>query len=266
MCLALLTGAASAQGPFRGRGRGRYGAPIRLATPESFDGAFVFCRAAFRNAPDGDGAGWGVDYPRADENLSIRLSELSKTATSRNPDGSPNHVVVRLTDPELFECPFVMMTEPGGAFFDEQEAGRLREYLLKGGFLWVDDFWGEYAFNHWAREIGKVLPRADYAIEDVPLDHALFHTLFDVRRIPQISSIDFWAGSGGRTSERGADSADPHVRAILDRRGRIMVLMTHNTDLGDAFEREGDNREYFYRFAVDGYALGIDILLYAMSH
>ena len=236
-----------------------------MARPEDFDGAFLFCRIIFRNAPNGDGNGWGVDYPRADQNLSFRLSELTKTPVSRDATGRINHVVVQLTDPLLFRCPFTMMTEPGGAFFDDAEAKALREYVQKGGFLWADDFWGTYAFQFWADMIGKVFPPDRHPIVDVPLSDVLFHMLYDVRHIPQIPSINFWAGTG-RTSERGADSAEPHVRAILDDHGRIAVLMTHNTDFGDAFEREGDNYQYFLQFAPDGYAFGINALLYSMTH
>ena len=177
-----------------------------------------------------------------------------------------NHILIHLTDPELFRCPFVMMTEPGGAYFDEAEAAALRDFLLKGGFLWADDFWGPRAFDTWSREMAKALPAHEYPIVDVPLGHELFHALYDVREIPQIPSIGFWLDTGGQTSERGAASAEPHVRAIFDPRGRIMVLMTHNTDFGDAFEREGDNHEYFLRFAPPGYAFGINALIYAMTH
>jgi hypothetical protein len=84
--------------------------------------------------------------------------------------------------------------------------------------------------------------------------------------MPQIPSINFWLGSGGGTSERGPDSAVPHARAIADVHGRVMVLMTHNTDISDSWEREGDDPDYFYRFSVDGYAVAIDVLLYAMTH
>ena len=175
--------------------------------------------------------------------------------------------MLQLTDEAtLAHCPFIMMTEPGGTYFDEAEAASLRKYLQKGGFLWADDFWGEYAFLHWENEIRKALPSADYPLFDVPLDHPLFHVLYDVREIPQIPSIGFWRGPGSNTSERGSDSAVPHVRAIADREGRVMVVMTHNTDFGDAFEREGDSRAYFEAFAGPGYAFGIDVLLYAMTH
>ena len=178
----------------------------------------------------------------------------------------PKHLLVRLTAPELFHCPFVMMTEPGGAYFDEEEAAALRKYLLKGGFLWADDFWGAYAFDFWATQIGKALPRSAYPIVDLPLDHPIFHTVLAVPRIPQIPGIRYWMGSGGRTSERGADSAVPHVRGIMNDRGQLIVLMTHNTDFGDAFEEEATNHEYFLQFSVEGYAFGVNALVYAMTH
>jgi len=260
---ALLAASVDAQQRFR---RGSFRRGVKLATPQSFDGSFNFCRIMFQYHPYGHGGGWSVDYPRADENLSIRLGELTKTPISRDAGGEPNYVVLRLADPELFRCPFIMMTEVGAAYLDGEEAARLREYLLKGGFLWADDFWGSYAWSVWAGEIAKVLPANEYPIIDLPTDHPIFRTLFVVPGLPQIPSINFWAGTGGSTSEQGADSAEPHARGIADRRGRLMVLITHNTDLGDAFEREGDDPNYFHRFSVDGYAVGIDILLYAMTH
>jgi hypothetical protein len=255
---ALVAGVASAQ--YRRRGYG-----VKMMTPADYNGAFLFCRIAFRNSPYGDGNGWEVDYPRADINLTFRLSELTKTPVTRDPRDGYNHVVLQLTDPLLYRCPFIMMTEPGGAFLDEAEAAALRDYGLKGGFLWADDFWGNRAFDWWAGQIGKAFPPEHYPIVDVPLDHQLFHILYDVRQIPQIPSINFWAYTG-QTSERGAESAVPHVRAIMDDDGRIMVLMTHNTDFGDAFEREGDDHRYFLKFAPDGYAFGVNALVYSMTH
>ena len=214
---------------------------------------------------NGDGGSWLVDYPRADINLSIRMSELTKTPVSRTSSGEPNHLVVRLTDDALFECPFLMMTEVGSVYFDEAEAKRLREYLEKGGFLWADDFWGTYAWEAWEQEFRKVLPAGEYPIVELPLSHPMFRSLFEVKHIPQIPSINHWAWSG-TTSERGADSAEPHARAVLDGKGHLMVLMTYNTDFGDSWEREGDDPNYFYTFSVDGYAFGINVLVYAMTH
>ena len=257
----VCAGAAFAQ--FR-RG-GRFG-PIRTPTPDTFEGAFNFCRIMFPSSRGGDGGSWSVDYPRADVNISIRLAELTRTRISVQPDGEPDHVVLGLTDPELFNCPIVMMTEVGSAYLGEEEALRLREYLQKGGFLWADDFWGSYAWEHWANEISKVLPRHEYPIIDLPLDHPLFRAQFEIKRIPQIPSINHWMGSGGGTSERGYDSEEPHARGISDKNGRLMVLITHNTDLGDSWEREADDPTYFYRFSVDGYAFGINVFLYALTH
>jgi hypothetical protein len=245
--------------------RGRFGFGMSAPPNAPYDGAFRFCRIMFRNAANGDGGGWFVDYPRADVNLTFRLSELTTTLVSRTDGGDFNHAVIRLTDPELFRCPFIMITEPGGAFFDDEEAKQLREYLLRGGFLWADDFWGEYAWEHWVNELAKALPTG-YPIVDLAMDHPLFHTLYDVAELPQIPSINSYFGTGGSTSERGSESAVPHARAIFDSTGHMMVLMTHNTDFGDAFEREGENREYFERFAGPGYAVGIDVLVYAMTH
>jgi hypothetical protein len=246
------------------RGRG-IGAFLRTPTPQSFDGSFNFCRVMYSYGNYGDGGGWGVDYPRADVNLSIRLSELTKTRISLDPSGEPNHLVLRLTDPELFQCPFIMMTEVGTVYFDPEEAKRLREYLLKGGFLWADDFWGSYAWEHWVNEFNKVLPPAEYPTRDLALQHPIFRSQFVMKRVPQIPSINHWYRYND-TSERGADSAVPHARGIADRHGRLLVLITHNTDIGDSWEREADDPTYFYNFSVEGYAFGINALLYSMIH
>jgi len=262
IAVLLAAAAASAQR------RGRFGYQ-RIPENPAYDGAFQFCRIAFRNAPNGDGAGWFVDWPRADENLTFRLSELTTTTVSIGIGGprAYNHSVLNLTDVlTLSKCPFTMLTEPGGAYFDEAEAQGLREYLQRGGFLWADDFWGEYAWEHWVGELRKALPSGEFTITDVPLDHPIFHVLYDVHELPQIPSIGFWAGTGGATSERGRDSAVPHARGAFDADGHMLVFMTHNTDFGDAFEREGDMREYFNAFASRGYAVGINVILYAMTH
>src|SRR6476620_7828209 len=178
----LLLAASVSAGQFRGRGgrQGFNGRAPSYATRQDFDGGYQFCRLVFRNGPNGDGAGWNVDWPRADENLSIRLSELSRIPVSMDGEGQPKHLLVRLTDNELSHCPFVMMTEPGGAFFDDEEAAGLRNYLLKGGFLWADDFWGEYAWTFWEGQLRKVLPAAYYPIIYVTLDHTIFHEIMRV--------------------------------------------------------------------------------------
>jgi hypothetical protein len=269
VAMSVLGYAQRRRGFGGGRGGGYRGGGYQIRRPDAnlLTGDFTFCRLAYRQAYDGDGGGWGVDYPRADQNLSIRLSELTKTHVNFDTSGDPNYYVIQATDPQLFDCPFVMMSEYGGTFFDENEAKALREYMLKGGFLWVDDSWGSYAWQHWENEVRKIFPEAgQYPIIEVPMNHQMFHSLFDVTKLPQIPSIGMWASLGGGTSERGADSAVPHARAVLDNKGRVIFFMTFNTDFGDAYEREGDDPRYFYTFSVDGYAIGIDVLLYCMTH
>jgi hypothetical protein len=250
---------ASAQ---RRRGWGGF-RNLPLSSEWVYDGAFVYCRVAYRSSSYGDGGSWATDYPQADLNLPWRTGQLTTVPISRDGRGEPNHVIVTIDDPNLFQCPMLIMIEVGSAYFDENDAAILRSYVDKGGFIWVDDFWGEYAWQVWAHEIGKVFP--GIPIEDVPLDHPLFHMVYNITKIPQIPSINHYL-STGNTSERGADSAVPHVRAIMGEDGQIKVLMTHNTDFGDAFEREGESRIYFDRFAAEGYAFGINAIVYAMTH
>ena len=235
-----------------------------LARDDSFDGKFHYCRAVYRLNPRGDGGSWLTDYPGADVDLSIRLSELTKVRVSFNGAGEPNHLIVRLTGDELYRCPMILMQEVGRVLFPPEDAKALRTYLEKGGFLWVDDFWGSYAWSVWENEIRKVLPVGDYEIFDVPSDHPMYHTLFDLQGVPQIPGIGTFLR--GQTSERGADSAQVHARAIADKQGRVMVFMTHNTDVSDSWEREGEDPTYFRQFSVNGYRVAVNVILYAMTH
>jgi hypothetical protein len=242
--------------------RGRLGFGIPANPP--YDGAFQYCRGVYQFNPRGDGGSWTTDYPQADENLPYRFSELTKASVSRGPRGF-NHAIVRLTDDEgLYRCPILVMQEVGRLYLDAEDASGLRDYLVKGGFLWVDDFWGEYAWSVFETEIRKALPAHEFPMIDLPQGHSLFHMLYDVKGVAQIPSINVWLGTH-QTSER-VDSQVPHARAILDEKEHVLVLITHNTDYSDAFEREGESREYFERFAGLGYAFGINALLYAMTH
>ena len=237
----------------------------RLARPETYDGRFHYCRAVYRPNPRGDGGGWLTDYPLADIDLSIRVSELTKIRVSIDPGGQPNHLIVQLTSDELYQCPIIIMQEVGRLLFTNEDAAKLRTYLEKGGFLWVDDFWGSYAWQVWENEIRKVFPAAEYPIVDVPLEHPMFHMLFDLKNgVPQIPGIGTFLA--GRTSERGADSDTVHARVITDSQGRVMVFMTHNTDVSDSWEREGEDPGYFYKFSIDGYRVAVNVLVYAMTH
>ncbi len=254
--------AASASAQF---GRGRL-APRGAAAGADFDGLWHYCRVIYRSAFNGGGGSWTTDYPNADINFSIRFSELTRTKVSKTPAGEPRHLLVRLTGDELFQCPFVIMSAPGSAQINAQEALRLREYLLKGGLLWTDDSWGSYQWAHWVAEISRVFPPDQFPIVDIPLNHPLFSSQFDVTAIPQIPNIGFFIRSGGRTSEQGADSATPMVKGIFDEAGRLMVMSTHNTDIADSWEREGEDPSFFYAFGPKGYAFGVNVALYALTH
>ena len=261
----LLVGVAAAASAQRFRLREGPGVPPRFPPANFSDGAFTHCKIMYRSVrSEANGMGWATDYPYAGINLMVRVSELTKIPISVDAGGNPNYWVVRLTDDALFKCPFAMATDVGTLEFSPAEVTRLREYLLKGGFLWVDDFWGTHAWEQWSSEIHRVLP--DFPIVDVPPDHPVWHTLYDVTEVPQVTSINFWRRSGGITSERGADSPHANFRMIADEKNRIMVLMTHNTDIGDSWEREGEDYDFFIRFSPRGYALGVNAVLYALTH
>ena len=224
---------------------------------------FTFVRIEYDSAYGGRRGGWGrrggkwrTDYPDADLNLSFRLKEL--TSLEVDPDGK----VIRLSDESLCKYPFIYIVEPGGLRFREEEVVALREYLLKGGFLMVDDFWGEDEWENFRNEMKRVFP--DREAQDVPLEHEIFHIVYDLKQKPIIPSIHHYM-SGQATERWDADLA--HYRAIYDDNGRMMSFICHNTDLGDGWEREGVDRGYFEKYSEPfAYPLGINIVTYAMTH
>ncbi len=263
--LAIVAAATvHAQQIWVGGGRGY---PPRWPKTTDFDGSWIYCRGYFtpvRREPSG--SGWNTDYPDADHNFSVRLAELTRARVKFDERREPHFVVMPMTERLLYQCPMVFMEDFGTALFTEDEVLRLREYLLKGGFLWLDDSWGSYAWTMITNEIGRVLPHGEFPIFDISFDHPIMRTLYDVKEIPQVPSISHWRGSGGETSERGSDSAQVYFKGIQDSRGRLMVLMSHNTDIADTWEREGQSRQYFDLFSPRGYAIGVNVVLYAMTH
>ncbi len=240
----------------------------RYPDPDAhIDGSFVFARIQYTSVRrEYLGTGWTTDYPEGDRNFMSRLEEFTHARVSRTGD-YPNHVVVTLYDEELFDYPFVFMSDVGTIGLDPLEVERLRDYLLRGGFLWVDDFWGEAAWDHWRREIGRVLPPDEYPIVDIEVDHPIRQMMYPIAEIPQIPSIQWWRRSGGyTTSERGFESEIPHLRGITSDTGRLMVLMSHDTDIADGWERENEDWAFFEQFSFPAYAVGINVALYAMSH
>ncbi|HUR33510.1 MAG TPA: DUF4159 domain-containing protein [Vicinamibacterales bacterium] len=265
LCVAGAT-AAVAQRIWTGGGR-FYREPPKWVKPADFDGSFLYCRGFYTSVTrEAGGQGWSTDYPGADNNFSVRLAELTRVHVKLDEKREPNYGVVSLTDPLLYKCPMLFMEDVGTVEFSDAEVQALRTYLLKGGFLWVDDYWGSFAWDRWSQEIARVLTPDRFPIVEVPLTHPIMHTLYDVKEYLQVSSIQFWYSNSGATSERGPDSADVHYRGIEDAGGRLMVFMTHNTDVSDTWEREGESREYFDRFSPRGYAIGVNVVLYALTH
>ncbi len=256
------------RGGFGGLLVGEQGDPAEIPTHPRPDANVAGCHLLYTSVRrEANGAGWRTDYPGAQRHLLLRLSELTNTHVSWREPNIPHVYLVKLTDDALFDCPFVMASDIGTIGMSDDEAARLRLYLEKGGFLWVDDFWGEAAWEQWTSELARALPPSEYPIEDVPLTDPIFRSMLEVTAVPQVTSIRFWRSVRGETtSERGAETAVPHLRAVRDTHGRIIVVMTHNTDVSDSWEREGEDPEFFYQFSPKGYALGINVLLYAMTH
>jgi hypothetical protein len=202
---------------------------------------------------------WRIDWPDAELNLSYRLQQM--TSLKVNPDP----IVLQITDPELFNYPFIYIVEPGDLLFSEEEVQLLRKYLLSGGFLMVDDFWGEAEWRNFYLQMKRVFPEREPV--DLPIEHEIFHIVFDLKEKPQVPSAGYIERymRSGITWER-PDATEPNYRAFLDDKGRIMVMICHNTDLGDGWEREGEDERYFRYFSEPkAYPMGINIIFYAMT-
>ena len=263
VAFVLAAGLAHAQ-IWRG-GFGFYAAP-RPPRPDTFAGGFNHCRLMFQS-DHREKRGWSTDYPGADINFSVRLGELTRTRITKDKKtGDPEYVTVSATDPWLFDCPYILVEDGGSARFSEEEVIRLREYLEKGGFLFVSDYWGTRAGEQWDEEISRVLPREKYPLIDLPAGHPIWQSMYVVKEVPQMASIQYWRRSGGGISERGEDSGTVNVHGIADAHGRLMVVMIHNSDIPDGWEREAEDPQYFYRFSPDAYSVAMDVVIYALTH
>jgi hypothetical protein len=284
LMLAIATGAALAQ-QFGGRGRGRgYGGFPRTppgVMPADRAGVpdweidkhfpndvFTFVRVEYDSGGGyGYGRGgwnrWATDWPDSDLNFSYRLQQLTSLKVN------PEPITLRLTDERLFDYPFVYMIEPGALYFSEAEVVALRRYLLNGGFLMVDDFWGDYEWQNFYEQIKRVFP--DREPIELDVSHEIFRCVYRLTEKPQVPSIHAWDGqeSGGVTWEygHGGDTRTVHYKALYDDKGRMMAIICHNTDLGDGWEREGEDPGYFRAFSEKkSYPMGINIITYAMTH
>ena len=222
---------------------------------------FTFVRVKRSRAPYSSGASWSTDTPDSDLNLSYRLQQV--TSMKVDPDG----LFLHLTDKDLSKYPFIYMVEPGSLYLEDQEVVALRKHLLNGGFLMLDDFWGEAEWTGMEGQLKKVFPERRFV--ELPLDHPLYHCVFDIKSKGQVPNVDMGTASehnGGITWER-ADAREVHHRVIFDDKGRVMVMATHNTDNGDGWEWEGNNHYYFEHFSEKiSYPLAVNIIFYTMTH
>ncbi len=229
--------------------------------PKGFEkDVFTFVRVRRGRSNYGRGASWQTDTPDSDLNFSYRLQQM--TAMKVDPDGR----FIRLTDKDLSDYPFIYMVEPGSLYLTDEEVVALRTYLLNGGFLMLDDFWGEQEWANMAAVMKQVFP--DRAFTELPLSHPLYHCVFEIKAKGQVPNVRLGESSefDGVTWER-SDAREVHHRVISDDKGRIMVIATHNTDNGDGWEREGENDYYFRNFSEKiAYPLGINIIFYSMTH
>lgn len=238
---------------------------------------FTFARVIFQSEPSSSGyrgwgrwLGWWVDYPDADLNLSYRLQQLTSIRTD------PDCRVLKLTDSDLFEYPLLYLEHAGYMRLSENEVATLRRYLRSGGAMFVNDFWSTREWTGFAEQIERVMPSRGWI--QLTTEHPVFRCVYDLRgpmhrlRVP---TMQFWntdfdpldPQSSPHRVFRGEGSESMQVRAMLDDAGRIMILVIHNSDVSDGWEREAENELYFNRFSEKvAYPLGINIIFYLMTH
>lgn len=225
------------------------------ATPASDVHAFTFTRGIYTDFGGRRGRGaWATDYPKADLQFLTVLRRLT------NLDAYESQHAMALDDPELRRYPFIYLLEVGFMDLTPAEAAGLRNYLLAGGFAFIDDFWGTRQWQNFERQMRVVLP--EYRIVELPLDHPIFSSFYNIREIVQVPAISTWRW-GGRTHEQ--DGYEPHVRAVLDHDGRVLMMINWNTDIGDAWEW-AEQPDYPLSFSTFAYQMGANAIVYSMSH
>jgi hypothetical protein len=245
--------------------------PVRGA--ETRPNQFYLARAMYSESYGGRGGYWGgggrgvgrdwaTDYPTADRvmtRIATRLSSL---------DACEWEFPISLADPELRRYPFLYTVEWGrGADLTEAEVEGLRGYLLAGGFLMVDDFWGTREWQVFEEQMRRVLP--EHAIVEVPRDHAIFRSYYELDEgIIQVPGYRNGRAvgrgiPGARTSER--DGHEAHLRGIFDPNGRLIVAINWNTDLGDALEW-AESPDYPLEYSTFASRLFLNLIIYAMAY
>jgi len=220
-------------------------------------GEFTFVRTIYHSPFDGRRYdSWAVDYPEADYHFIIGIRDWA--GTNLNISSEPKQIAI--LDEQLFNYPLIYFVEPGYLELSEPEAQRLREYALRGGFLFLDDFWGSYEWDNVREQMRQVFP--EYEIKDLPHDHSIFHCYFDIKEVIQVPGIGSWLNRGV-THEKGG--IVPHYMGIQNDKGRLVAFIARNCDLGDAWEWIDDPR-YPLKYGLAAYRVGINVIIYAMTH
>jgi len=214
---------------------------------------FHFVRLAYADAGYGRRQAWLTDWPEAEQHLIGGLQRLSRI------DVSEENRYMAIRDPSLYDNPLLYAVEVGYWSLDDQEAARLRDYLLRGGTLVVDDFHGTAEWASFMQSMSKVFP--DRTVVEIPETDPLFHIVHDLNDRVQIPSIGVLYR--GVTYER--DGYDPHWRGIYDDEGRLMVIINFNMDLGDAWEH-ADTPEYALQYTNLAYKYAVNYIVYSMTH
>jgi len=215
---------------------------------------FHFVRVAYSDVGFGRRQAWLTDWPQAEQHLTGGLRRLSRI------DVADDNRYLAIMDDNLYEYPWLYAVEVGYWSLGDAEAARLRDYLLRGGFLVVDDFHGTAEWASFMQSMSKVFP--DRSVVDIPLDDPVFHVVHDLEDRVQIPSIGVLY-RGGVTYER--DGVQPHWRGIYDDEGRLMVVINFNMDLGDAWEH-ADTPEYALQYTTLAYKYAVNYIVYAMTH
>jgi hypothetical protein len=208
-------------------------------------------------------ARWETDFPEGDDNFSRRLAQLTRITVAEVAASRP------FTAPDLGDYPMLYMSDPGYMVMSKKEIAAFANYLANGGFVWVDDFWGDAEWAQFANVMRQVLPDREWRV--LKPDHPIFHNVFDMKEgIPQIPALPFAREGTAEPAEAHKYPAgslrDPQMRVWADDDGRIMVVATHNTDIGDGWEREAYGEWYFETFSTRSYMMGVNIVTYAITH
>jgi Domain of unknown function (DUF4159) len=221
---------------------------------------FQFVRLAYADNANfsfrgfgGFGRSWTTDYPEAEQHLMQGVHRLTRI------NAGDDSIALRPLDADIFDYPWMYAVEVGRWELSDEEAAQLREYLLRGGFLMVDDFHGSLQWEGFMESMRRVFP--DREVVEIPDSHEVFHVLFDLDQKVQIPGVA--ALMSGRTYEQ--DGVDPHWRGVFDDNGRLMVAINFNMDLGDAWEH-ADDPQYEQPLTALAYRFGISYVIYSMTH